>query len=71
MEEIFKDTAEQLQTQLEELSEKIRSAEEGLMRSKEGYLKVTGALEVLAIVKQRVDDQRYESDGSVDLTMAD
>ena len=43
----------------------------GLMRSKEVYLKVTGALEVLAIVKQRVDDQRHESDGSVDLTMAD
>jgi len=71
MEEIFKDTAEQLQTQLEDLSEKIRSAEESLMRSKEVYLKVTGALEVLAIVKQRVDDQSYESDGSVDLTMAD
>ena len=41
-----------LKTQLETLVKDIRSSEAALMSLKEGYLKVQGALEVIAIIKQ-------------------
>jgi hypothetical protein len=41
-----------LKTQLEALTKDIRSSEGALMSLKEGYLKVQGALEVIAIIKQ-------------------
>jgi|TARA_R100000005_G_C4994653_1_gene201608 hypothetical protein len=55
MDEILKDTEEKLLLQQQELAEKIRAAEESLMREKELYLKVIGALEGIAIIKQRLD----------------
>jgi len=44
---------EDLKAQLECLAKEIRSSEAALMSLKEGYLKVQGALEFLAILKQK------------------
>lgn len=43
-----------LKTQLESLAQDIRSSEAALMSLKEGYLKVQGALEIIAIIKQKI-----------------
>jgi hypothetical protein len=42
-----------LNLQLKSLADDIRATEEKLMRSKEGYLKVQGALEILAVLTER------------------
>lgn len=42
-----------LNAQLTSLAEEIRYAEEKLLRTKEGYLKVQGALEILTVLKER------------------
>jgi len=42
-----------LNAQLKALADDIRATEEKLMRSKEGYLKVQGALEILTVVSER------------------
>ena len=57
MNDILADLEKGLTTQLSALTQEIRSGEENLMRNKEGYLKVQGALEILAIIKQRQVDQ--------------
>jgi len=41
-----------LKAQLDSLTEDIRSSELKLMSLKEGYFKVQGALEIIAIIKQ-------------------
>lgn len=41
-----------LKKQLAELTEEIRTMETNLMAAKEGYLKVSGALEILDILKK-------------------
>jgi hypothetical protein len=41
-----------LKKQLTELAEEIRTTETNLMAAKEGYLKVSGALEILDILKK-------------------
>ena len=56
MEEIFSDTEKQLLKQQEELAELIKTGEAELMRNKELYLKVTGALEGVAIVRGRISE---------------
>jgi hypothetical protein len=43
-----------LKAQVASLADEIRSAEESLMRTKEGYLKVQGAIEILGILKQKL-----------------
>jgi hypothetical protein len=43
-----------LKAQLSSLADNIRSAEESLMRTKEGYLKVQGAIEILAVLKEKL-----------------
>lgn len=40
-----------LKEQLESLTKQITLTEENLLRSKEGFLKVQGALEVIAVLK--------------------
>lgn len=42
-----------LNSQLTALADEIRSTEEKLLRTKEGYLKVQGALEILGVLKER------------------
>ena len=57
MNDILADLEKGLTTQLSALTQEIRGGEENLMRNKEGYLKVQGALELLAVIKQRQADQ--------------
>lgn len=56
MDKILLDTEQQLRVQQDELTARIRATEEALMRDKELYLKVTGALECVAILKQRNEE---------------
>ena len=46
-----------LKSQLTSLTNDIRSAESSLISTKEGYLKVQGALEILAILKQKAESE--------------
>ena len=46
-----------LKAQLEALAKDIRSSEAALMSQKEGYLKVQGALEIIAIIKQNFTNE--------------
>lgn len=48
-----------LNAQLTALADEIRNTEEKLLRTKEGYLKVQGAIEILAVLKER----QNEADG--------
>jgi hypothetical protein len=51
-----------LKTQLSSLATDIRNAETALITTKEGYLKVQGALEILDILKKKIqDDQDKEA----------
>jgi len=61
MEEILADTEEKLLIQQQDLADKIRNAEDSLMRDKELYLKVTGAIEGISIVKQRMAPKLAEA----------
>lgn len=44
-----------LRAQQESLAKDIRAAESSLITTKEGYLKVQGALEILDILKKKLD----------------
>ena len=50
-----------LKAQLASLADEIRGAEESLIRTKEGYLKVQGAIEILAILDQKVTMEEKEN----------
>lgn len=56
-----------LKEQLKSLGEQIKVAEESLIRTKEGYLKVQGALEIMDILKKEINDQEIKtlSEGEV------
>jgi len=45
-----------LRSQLDSLAKDIRTAEASLINTKEGYLKVQGALEILSILKEKLKD---------------
>lgn len=45
-----------LRAQLESLAKDIRAAESALISTKEGYLKVQGALEILDILKKKLEE---------------
>ena len=66
MEEIFTDTEKQLLKQQEELAEFIKTGEAELMRNKELYLKVTGALEGVAIVRGRISELNSNTEETFD-----
>ena len=53
MDTIISDLETGLQVQLSSLAETIREEEEKILRNKEGYLKVQGALEILSVLKQK------------------
>lgn len=57
MDTILSDLETGLQSQLSSLVESIRSDEEKVLRNKEGFLKVQGALEILAVIKQKQVEQ--------------
>lgn len=57
MDTIITDLENGLQSQLSSLVESIRGDEEKVLRNKEGFLKVQGALEILAVIKQKQVEQ--------------
>ena len=50
-----------LKAQLSKLSTDIRNAEASLISTKEGYLKVQGALEILDILKKTAEEEAAAS----------
>jgi hypothetical protein len=51
-----------LKKQLVDLANQIRATESSLLLTKEGYLKVSGALEVIGILKQSEKEEDVLSD---------
>ena len=51
-----------LKQQLSDLTDQIRSGEADLLLKKEGYLKVSGALEVLEILKKEEEMREAEAE---------
>lgn len=52
------DLEKSLKAQLSSLADDIRIAETSLIATKEGYLKVQGALEILDILKKKIQDDK-------------
>ena len=67
MDSIIQNLETGLKDQLKSLGEQIKVAEESLIRTKEGYLKVQGALEIMDILKKEINDQEIKalSEGEV------
>ena len=57
MENLIADLKKQLVDQRMELATNIKNSEESLIRTKEGFLKVEGALEVISILEPRIAEQ--------------
>ena len=57
MENLIADLKKQLFYQRMELATNIKNSEESLIRTKEGFLKVEGALEVISILETRIAEQ--------------
>lgn len=60
MQEILNELEKGLTIQLSNLANDIRSTEESLLRNKEGYLKIQGALEILEIAAKRIAEQEQD-----------
>lgn len=56
-----------LRSQLSSLAEEIRAAESSLISTKEGYLKVQGALEIIDILKKEFAPSSSEENVDVAL----
>ena len=67
MESVIQKLETGLKEQLKSLGKQIKVAEESLIRTKEGYLKVQGALEIMEILKKEINDQEIKtlSEGEV------
>ena len=61
MENLIADFKKQLQDQRVELGTNIKNGEENLIRIKESYLKVEGALELINIIKNKLAEQEKET----------
>ena len=57
METLITDLEKQLVDQRMELVTNIKNSEEALIRTKEGFLKVEGALEIISILETRIAEQ--------------
>ena len=57
MENLIADLKKQLVDQRMELATNIKNSEESLIRTKEGFLKVEGALEVINILEIKIAEQ--------------
>ena len=57
MENLIADLKKQLVDQRMELATNIKNSEESLIRTKEGFLKVEGALEIISILETRIAEQ--------------
>ena len=65
MENLIADLKKQLTDQRMELVTNIKNTEEGLIRTKEGFLKVEGALEIINIIEAKLSQQAKEADDAV------
>ena len=61
MENLIADLKKQLVDQRMELATNIKNSEESLIRTKEGFLKVEGALEVISILETRIAEQTKDA----------
>ena len=61
MENLITDLKKQLVDQRMELVTNIKNSEESLIRTKEGFLKVEGALELINIIKTKLAEQEKET----------
>ena len=61
MENLIADFKKQLVDQRMELATNIKNSEESLIRTKEGFLKVEGALELINIIKTKLAEQEKET----------
>jgi len=62
METLITDLEKQLTDQRLELATSIKNTEESLMRTKEGFLKVEGALEIINIIKTKLAAESKEAE---------
>lgn len=69
MDAVIAELASGLQAQQQKLADDIRSAESALITTKEGYLKVQGALEILDILKKRVSESSEEDAENLELAV--
>ena len=65
MKDLIADLKKQLADQRMELVTNIKNTEEGLIRTKEGFLKVEGALEIINIIETKISQQAQKTDNSV------
>ena len=57
METLIADLKKQLVDQRMELATNIKNSEESLIRTKEGFLKVEGALEIINIIETKISEE--------------
>ena len=57
MEDLITDLKKQLLDQRTELATNIKNGEESLIRTKEGFLKVEGALEIISIIETKISEE--------------
>ena len=57
METVIADLKKQLIDQRMELATNIKNSEESLIRTKEGFLKVEGALEIIGIIETKIAEE--------------
>ena len=57
METVIADLKKQLVDQRMELATNIKNSEESLIRTKEGFLKVEGALEIISIIETKISEK--------------
>ena len=60
METVIAELKKQLIDQRTELGTNIKNSEDNLMRTKEGFLKVEGALELINILESKIAEQQKE-----------
>ena len=65
MENLIADLKKQLTDQRIELVTNIKNSEENLIRTKEGFLKVEGALEIINIIETKLSEEVKETDAAV------
>jgi hypothetical protein len=61
MSDFLPELKSQLETQRNDLTQKIRNSENDLLTLKETYLKVSGALEVLEVIQNKEDAETREA----------
>jgi hypothetical protein len=61
MSDFLPELKSQLETQRNDLTQKIRNSENDLLSLKETYLKVSGALEVLDVIQSKEDAETREA----------